>query len=94
MSDAGPAFTPAAPCVVQVRAPGQVTLIDGQVVDSTSEAWRHECEARAVAHMPSTQQRHEYIEIRRRSRGSEAADALKALATRIRIKEVLRRDEA
>lgn len=79
---------------IQVRAPGPVTLIDGRVVDSAGEEWRHECEARAVAHMPSTQQRHEYIEIRRRARGSEAADALKALATRIRIKEVLRRDEA
>ena len=79
---------------MQVRPPGLVVLIDGQVVDSTSEAWRHECEARAVAHMPSTQQRHEYIEIVRRARGAPTAEALKALATRIRLKDVLRRDEA
>ena len=35
--------------VIQVSAPGPVTLIDGRVVDSMSEEWRHECEARAVA---------------------------------------------
>lgn len=89
MSDAGLDT----PCV-QPRAPGLVTLIDGRVVDSTSEAWRHECEARAVAHMPSTQQRHEYVAIVARARGPAAAAALRDLATQIRLKEVLRRDES
>lgn len=29
-----------------------VTLIDGRQVDSASEAWRHECEARYLAELP------------------------------------------
>ena len=58
-----------------------VTLIDGCQVDSDSEAWRHESEARSVAHMPSTQQRHEYVDAVTRKRG----------ATRIRMVEVLGR---
>ena len=68
-----------------------VTLIDGRQVPSDSEAWRHECEARSVAHMPSTQQRHEDVDAVTRKRGAEAGKALKELATRIRLVEVLGR---
>ena len=68
-----------------------VTLIDGCQVDSDSEAWRHECEARSVAHIPSTQQRHEYVDAVTRKRGAEAGKALRDLATRIRMVEVLGR---
>lgn len=86
--------TPAGPDIrVDPRAPGPVTLIDGRVVDSTSEAWRHECEARTVARMPTTQQRHEYVDVVRRARGPAAAAALRDLATRIRMTEVLHREE-
>lgn len=68
-----------------------VRLIDGTEVGRDSEAWRHECEARSVAHMHSTQQRHEYIDVVTRKRGAEAGKALKELATRIRLAEVLGR---
>ena len=69
---------------------GTVTLIDGTQVDSTSEAWRHECEARAVLAMPNKQARREYIwgwfdpHTKRKQRGvadvrgKEAAEALSA----------------
>lgn len=68
-----------------------VRLIDGTEVASDSEAWRHESEARSVAHMPSTQQRHEYVDAVTRKRGAEAGKALRDLATRIRMVEVLGR---
>ena len=68
-----------------------VQLIDGRQVDSTSEEWRHESEARMVARMPGTQQRHEYIDVVTRKRGAEAGKALRDLATRIRLVEVLGR---
>lgn len=78
---------------IEPRPPGPVTLIDGRVVHSTSEDWRAECEARAVAHMTTTQQRHEYVAVVERARGKTAADALRDLATRIRLKEVLHRED-
>jgi hypothetical protein len=71
----------------------QVTLIDGTQADTSSEAWRHECEARAVSRLTSTQLRHEYIAAVRRSRGDAAADALRDLATAIRVKEILGRSQ-
>lgn len=39
----------------------QVTLIDGTVVDSASEEWRHECEARAVLKMPTLAKRRAFL---------------------------------
>ena len=68
-----------------------VRLIDGTEVDSASEEWRHESEARMVARMPGTAQRHEYIDVVTRKRGAEAGKALRDLATRIRLVEVLGR---
>ena len=53
------------------------TLIDGQQVDSTSEAWRHECEARMVVDQPTLVQRREYLDAVERRRGKPAADALR-----------------
>jgi acyl-CoA-binding protein len=38
-----------------------VTLIDGTVVCSSCEAWRFECEARAVLAMPSREARLEHL---------------------------------
>ena len=38
-----------------------VVLIDGRVVDSWSEEWRAECEARAVIALPTLSRRREYL---------------------------------
>jgi hypothetical protein len=39
----------------------QVTLLDGRVVDSASEDWRHECEARHILNMPRKRDRLDYL---------------------------------
>ena len=39
----------------------QVVLIDGSVVASDSEAWRHECEARAIAKLATLADRDRLI---------------------------------
>ena len=56
------------------------TLIDGREVESDSEAWRAECEARYVCRMDSQLARFEYIEGLKKKRGEEAAHALEELA--------------
>lgn len=38
-----------------------VTTWDGRQMSSWSEAWRHECEARAVLAMPTLRQRRAYL---------------------------------
>ncbi len=38
-----------------------VTLMDGTVVDSASEEWRHETEARAILNMPTKRQRQDFL---------------------------------
>jgi hypothetical protein len=38
-----------------------VTLLDGTVVDSWCEEWRHECEARTVLAMQPLQRRRDYL---------------------------------
>ena len=52
------------------------TLLDGTNVDSTSEAWRHECEARHIARMP-LEARREYLEHVQKRRGESAAARLR-----------------
>lgn len=47
-------------------------------VDTTSEAWRHDCEVRHVAAMPTRQQRADYINGIERKRGKPAADRIRA----------------
>lgn len=54
-----------------------VTLIDGRQVPSDSEDWRHECEARAIAALPTTAQRRAWLEDLQFKRGREAADRLR-----------------
>lgn len=54
-----------------------VTLLDGRQVDSASEEWRHECEARMVAARPSLAQRREYLAEVERRRGAAAAEQLR-----------------
>ena len=39
----------------------QVTLHDGRVVDSYSEEWRAECEARHVLNLPTKAERQAYL---------------------------------
>jgi hypothetical protein len=60
-----------------------VSLIDGREVDSTSEEWRHECEARYIANIPTREQRHDYLAIVTKRRGPEAGQALARLAQQI-----------
>lgn len=54
-----------------------VTLLDGTEVDSASEAWRHECEARYVASRPTLLDRREYLDAVERRRGQAEADRLR-----------------
>lgn len=51
-----------------------VTLRDGRVVSSSSEAWRLECEARTVL---KRRDRKEYLEKVRQKRGVDAAVELR-----------------
>lgn len=53
-----------------------VTLIDGRQVDSASEDWRAECEARAVLAMRDIQARREYLAAVSKRRGDNAGNAL------------------
>lgn len=53
------------------------TLLDGRQVDSASEDWRHECEARAIAARPTLAERRMYLEEVERRRGVAAADRLR-----------------
>jgi hypothetical protein len=53
------------------------TLLDGTEVDSASEAWRHECEARAIAALPTLPQRRAWLEDIERKRGPDAVKRLR-----------------
>lgn len=55
-----------------------VTLIDGRQVESDSEDWRHECEARYVAAMPMRQQRLDYVAAIESRRGTAEAERLRS----------------
>lgn len=72
-----------------MREYGPVTLLDGTVVDSGSEAWRLECEARHVLALPDKAARQHFLDGCRKfdgtfikgilqRRGVEARDILKA----------------
>jgi hypothetical protein len=52
-------------------------LIDGTEVDGASEAWRHECVARAIAALPTLAQRREWLEQIERRRGKGEADRIR-----------------
>lgn len=54
-----------------------VRLLDGREVDSTSEHWRHECEARAIAKLPTLNERRAHLEAVEQRRGKESADRLR-----------------
>lgn len=52
-------------------------LVDGREVDSASEAWRHECEARWILKLPSLQQRREWLASLEPKRGKTEVQRLK-----------------
>lgn len=59
------------------------TLHDGRVVDTWSEEWRAECEARHVLNLPSKTQRNAYLATVERKRGQASRDALADLVMAI-----------
>jgi hypothetical protein len=59
-----------------VRGAGGGDYLGDAVIDTSSEEYRHACEVRRVANMPSGQRRHEYILGVRKRRGNKAADRL------------------
>lgn len=59
------------------------TLLDGTEVQSDSEEWRHECEARAIAALPSTLARRTWLEDIERKRGVVAAALLRQTVAKI-----------
>lgn len=60
-----------------------VTLHDGRTVDSSSEDWRAECEARHVLNLPTRLARSTYLRRVRDRRGDAAAEALRELGLKI-----------
>lgn len=60
-----------------------VKLHDGTVVQSDSEAWRAECEARSLLRRPSRQSRLYWLAMVEQKRGKDSRDKLYADAMRI-----------
>lgn len=60
-----------------------VTLLDGREVDSASEEWRHESEARAIAALRPLDVRRAWLEDVERKRGKAEADRLRATMDRL-----------
>jgi hypothetical protein len=54
-----------------------VRLLDGSTSSSESEAWRHQCEARAIAKLSTAQERHAWLRSIAVRRGEEAAERLR-----------------
>lgn len=54
-----------------------VRLLDGNEVADDSEDWRHECEARAIAKLPTLAERRAWLDDIERKRGKPAADRLR-----------------
>ena len=59
------------------------TLVDGTRVDSASEAWRHETEARHIARLPALADRRAWLVTIEHKRGKPAADALRQTMGRL-----------
>lgn len=60
-----------------------VALLDGTVVDSSSEAWRHECEARHLLDGMQLIPRRAYLAAIKTRRGDAAYNALTATVVAI-----------
>ena len=54
-----------------------VILLDGREVYRDSEDWRHECEARHIAKLPTLADRRAWLEVIEHKRGKSAADRLR-----------------
>ncbi len=52
-------------------------LIDGREVASDSEEWRHECEARAIAKLPTLADRRAWLEQIEKKHGADRAARLR-----------------
>jgi uncharacterized protein YjeT (DUF2065 family) len=66
---------------------GLVALLDGTLVESDSEAWRHLCEARAISRLPSLALRRSWLEDIAFKRGNAEADRLRKTIADIWEKE-------
>lgn len=55
----------------------EVTLVDGSKASSYSEAWRLECEARAILALPDLQRRQSHLWRLEKTRGKAAADGVR-----------------
>lgn len=53
------------------------TLLDGREVPADSHEWRHECEARAIASLPTLADRRAWLEGIESRRGKADADRLR-----------------
>lgn len=56
------------------------TLPDGTTVCSSSEAWRHHCEALTVCRMPTQEARRKHLEAVEQKRGQPARQQLEETA--------------
>ena len=61
----------------------RVTLIDGTQTCSWSEAWRAECEARAVCRMTTLNERRQYLALVQQKRGERVAAELRDLVAKV-----------
>lgn len=55
---------------------GVATLPDGREVSTSSEEWRHICEARAIMRLPTTHDRRAWLDDIERKRGADSRRAL------------------
>ena len=60
-----------------------VTLLDGRQADSASDDWRHECEARAIAALPTLAERRAWLESLEKRRGTDAVQRLRDTMRRL-----------
>lgn len=67
----------------------RATLIDGRVVCTWCEEWRHECEARAVLDMPTLKQRRAFL-----YGTPDSFDRMRGGVAQLRGKDALKRLEA
>ena len=58
-----------------------VQLVDGRTVCNTCPDWRHECEARAIADLPTLSDRRAWLETIEHKRGKASADGLRTTMT-------------
>ena len=54
-----------------------VTLHDGRQVDSASEDWRHETEARSILSLRNVTERRDWLDAIEKRRGKASADRLR-----------------